>query len=67
MRYLALVGKHPDSCSNLNGKYDQQEEEELQHIERELNSADCVNVCLRECVYLYFERMCEQVRSLECS
>ena len=45
LRYLALIGKHPDSSRNLDGKYDKQEEEELQKGEGKLNSADCVNVC----------------------
>lgn len=50
VRYLALVGKTPDSSCDFNGKYDKQEEEELHQGETKLNSADCVNVCLHACV-----------------
>lgn len=57
--YLALVGKSPDSSCNLNGKYDKQEEEELQQGEIKLNSADCVNVaCLNACVCACLLRAC---------
>lgn len=44
INYLALVGKHPDSSRDFNGKYDEQEEEELQKGETKLNTANCVNV-----------------------
>lgn len=45
-RYLALVGKNPDSSCDLNGKYDEQEKEELKN---KIENCECVRPCVHVC------------------
>lgn len=65
LRYLALVGKSPDSSCHLDGKYDKQEEEELHSGKIELDFADGQTTCMLVCTLNGW--MCRQVTSVFCS